>query len=94
MGAKVDFLQPDSARVASAGAPARTVIRIPSAAVRTDGGASVVWIVRDGRLMKRAVQTGPVSGGFLEVRSGLSGGEQLLVGGVDTPAEGMRVKMQ
>jgi hypothetical protein len=38
------------------------------------------------------VTTGPVSGGFLEVRSGLSGGEQLLIGGVESPSEGMRVK--
>jgi hypothetical protein len=35
-----------------------------------------------------------MSGGFLEVRSGLNGGEQLLVGGVDEPKEGMRVKTQ
>jgi hypothetical protein len=40
------------------------------------------------------VTTGPVSGGFLEIRSGLNGGEQLLVGGVEAPVEGMRVKTQ
>jgi len=93
MGAKVDFLEP--AQPATAGAaPARTSIRIPSAALKSDGGASYVWLVRDGRLTKRPVTTGPVSGGFLEIRSGLSGGEQLLVGGVDAPAEGMKVKTQ
>jgi RND family efflux transporter MFP subunit len=91
MGAKVDFLQEESARVA--GATPKTVIRVPSAAVKTDAGASVVWIVRDGRLTRRAVQTGPVSAGFLEVRSGLNGGEQLLVAGVDAPTEGMKVKV-
>jgi HlyD family secretion protein len=89
MGAKVDFLAPDTAR---AGSAARPVIRVPSAAVRTDAGASVVWIVREGRLIRRPVETGPVSGGFLEVRSGLNGGEQILTGGVESPAEGMRVK--
>jgi hypothetical protein len=50
--------------------------------------------VRDGKLTRRAVQTGPVSAGFLEVRSGLNGGEQLLVGGVENPTEGMKVKVQ
>jgi hypothetical protein len=40
------------------------------------------------------VQTGPVSGGFLEIRSGLNGGEQLLTGGVATPTDGMREKVQ
>ncbi|HEU4720243.1 MAG TPA: efflux RND transporter periplasmic adaptor subunit [Gemmatimonadaceae bacterium] len=93
MGAKVDFLEPEQPRGAGA-APARTSVRIPAAALKTDGGATYVWLVREGRVTKRPVTTGPVSGGFLEVRSGLSGGEQLLVGGVDAPAEGMKVKTQ
>jgi RND family efflux transporter MFP subunit len=92
MGAKVDFLQPDSGRTMP-GAVSRPVLRVPAAAVRTDGGTSVVWIVRDGRLVKRPVTTGPVSGGFLEIRSGLDGGEQLVTGGVEAPADGMRVKV-
>jgi RND family efflux transporter MFP subunit len=94
MGAKVDFLEPAAPPAAGGAAPTRTTIRVPSTVVRTDGGTSVVWILRDGRLVRRPVTTGPVSGGFLEIRSGLDGGEQLLVGGVDTPAEGMRVKVQ
>ena len=94
MGAKVDFLEPEQPRAAGAAAPARTSIRVPAAALKSDGGASYVWLVRDGRLTKRPVTTGPVSGGFLEIRSGLSGGEQLLVGGVEAPAEGMKVKTQ
>lgn len=92
MGAKVDFLEPE--QPAAAGAPARPSIRIPSAALKSDAGASFVWLIRDGRLTKRPVTVGPMSGGFLEARSGLSGGEQLLVGGVDEPKEGMRVKTQ
>jgi RND family efflux transporter MFP subunit len=95
MGAKVDFLEPAAAgRAGGVVAPVRTAIRVPATVVKTDAGASVVWIVRDGQLTKRPVTTGPVSGGFLEVRSGLNGGEQLLVSGVDAPAEGMRVKVQ
>jgi HlyD family secretion protein len=94
MGAKVDFLEPAAPSTAGGAAPTRTTIRVPSTVVRTDGGTSVVWIVRDGRLVRRPVTTGPVSGGFLEIRSGLDGGEQLLVGGVDTPTDGMRVKVQ
>jgi HlyD family secretion protein len=92
MGAKVDFLEPDQPTVGTI-APARTAIRIPAAAVRSESGTSVVWIVRDERLTKRVVTTGPVSGGFLEVRSGLNGGEQLLTGGTDKPVEGMKVRI-
>ena len=62
--------------------------------MREVGGETVVWLVRDGRLESRTVEAGPVSGGFREIRSGLAGGEQLLVGGVDDPKAGMRVKVQ
>jgi RND family efflux transporter MFP subunit len=90
MGARVDFL--DTARVA-AGAPAGSPrFRLPAAAVRELNGATVVWVIRGGRLESRAVEAGPVSGGFREVRSGLSGGELLLAGGVEEPKAGMRVK--
>ncbi|HEV7991919.1 MAG TPA: efflux RND transporter periplasmic adaptor subunit [Gemmatimonadaceae bacterium] len=94
MGAKVDFLEPVQPAAGAGAAPAKPSVRVPSAAVKADGSASYVWLVRDGKLAKRPVTTGPVSGGFLEIRSGLNGGEQLLVGGVETPSEGMRVKTQ
>jgi len=94
MGAKVEFLE--APRAAPAGAPQaveRPRIMVPAAAVRSDEGRSVVWLVRDGRLQKRDVDAGPVSGNFREIRSGLSGGEQLLVGGIETPKAGQRVKL-
>jgi RND family efflux transporter MFP subunit len=95
MGAKVEFLQ--AAPVARAGAAQpveRPRIIVPAEAVRSDGGRDVVWIVRDGRLQRRDVDAGPVSGNFREIRAGLSGGEQLLVSGVDVPREGMRVRVE
>jgi HlyD family secretion protein len=97
MGARVDFLE-EIARGDSAGAtrtpagPPR--FRIPAAAVRALEGRSVIWLVRDGRLESRAVEAGPVSGDFREIRSGLSGGEMLVVGGVEVPKAGMKVKVQ
>ena len=94
MGAKVEFLQ--AARPVAAGAPQpveRPRIIVPAEAVRNADGRDVVWIVRDGRLQKRDVDAGPVSGNFREIRSGLSGGEQLLVAGIETPKEGQRVKL-
>jgi RND family efflux transporter MFP subunit len=88
MGAKVEFLESHSTQDV---AP-RPRIMVPAAAVRSEDGRPVVWIVRDGRLQKRDVDAGPVSGNFREIRAGLSGGEQLLVGGVDNPRDGQRVK--
>ena len=91
MGAKVDFLQSDQAVSGAPQLAARAIVRVPTDAVREEGGKSVVWIVRDQKLTRREIEAGPVSAGFREVRSGLSGGEQLLVGGVQKPTEGMRV---
>jgi RND family efflux transporter MFP subunit len=93
MGAKVEFLQAPRPVAAGAAQPVeRPRIIVPAEAVRSENGRDVVWIIRDGRLQRRDVDAGPVSGNFREIRSGLSGGEQLLVGGVETPKEGQRVK--
>jgi RND family efflux transporter MFP subunit len=89
MGARVDFLAPEPAGETASATP---VIRVPAAAVREHEGATVVWLVRDGRLEPRAVTAGPVSAGYREVRSGLAGGELLLVGGVENPRAGVRVR--
>lgn len=93
MGARVDFLQPEVQQV---GAPTRITpprVRVPVAAIRTDSGRTVVWLVRDGRLESRAVDAGPESGGFREIRSGLAGGELMMIGGAETPRTGMKVKV-
>jgi RND family efflux transporter MFP subunit len=92
MGARVDFLEDaaESRQGQTPAGPAR--FRVPAAAVREQNGQPAVWLVRNGKLEPRQVEAGPVSGGFREVRSGLTGGELLLVGGVETPRTGMRVK--
>jgi HlyD family secretion protein len=93
MGARVDFL--DTARVVTGGGDAGVApprFRLPATAVRELNGQTIVWLVRDGKLESRAVQAGPVSGGFREIRSGLSGGEMVLTGGLENPKAGMRVK--
>jgi RND family efflux transporter MFP subunit len=92
MGARVDFLG-DTVRTA-AGPVGPPRFRVPAAAVRELNGQATVWLVRDGRLEPRTVDAGPVSGGYREVRSGLSGGELLLIDGVENPRAGMRVKPQ
>ena len=93
MGARVDFLA-DTARGTKPATAGPLRFRVPAAAVREVGGETVVWLVRNGKLESRAVQGGPVSGGFREIRSGLAGGELMLVGGVEEPKTGMRVKTE
>jgi RND family efflux transporter MFP subunit len=94
MGARVDFLEDSTAARGDTGTvPRAAAFRVPATAVREANGRSVVWLVRDGRLEPREVQAGPVSAGFREIRSGLAGGERLMVGGVEAPEAGMRVKV-
>ena len=90
MGAKVEFLE-DAAPAAATGGPRR--VTVPAAAVRSENGRAVVWVVRSGRLERRDVDAGPVSGNLREIRSGLSGGELLLIGGLESPRVGQRVRV-
>ncbi len=78
MGARVEFLS----EPADSAAPMR--VFVPAEAVRTDGGGTWVWVVRDGRVTRVAIEAGPVSGGRREVRSGLTGGESIVL---DPPAQ-------
>ena len=90
MGVKVAFLEAP----APAGAPAdvRPAILVPSRAVRSDGGASVVFVVQDDRAERRAVRTGSTAGDRIEVTSGLNPGERIVVDGPATLADGARVR--
>jgi RND family efflux transporter MFP subunit len=89
MGATVEFLE--GGQAAAAAAPAR--VFVPAEAVRNEGGEDVVWLVRGGRLEMRRIEVGPVSAGAREVRSGLTGGEQVVVEGPEDLEEGARANV-
>jgi RND family efflux transporter MFP subunit len=89
MGARVEFLE--SAGTAAAGAPPR--IFVPGDAVQSLGNEAVVWVVRNGAVARTVIEAGPVSGGRREVRSGLSGGETLVLGPPSGLKDGDRVNV-
>jgi RND family efflux transporter MFP subunit len=70
----------------------RATILVPESAVLTSGGVTLVAL-RDeaGKARTRAVTTGATSGGKVEILSGLSGGETVLVGLAAPPADGAPV---
>ena len=88
MGARVEFL--DTATVAP-NAPAR--IFVPAGAVVNAGAATVVWVVRGGVVKRTTIEAGPVSGGRREVRSGLSGGESLVLDPPQDLSDGAKVNV-
>ncbi len=81
MGVKVTFLREEAAAAAPA---ARPVALVPKGAVRAEGGASYVFVVKQDTVERRAVQTGGTDGDRLEVTGGLSSGERVVV---SPPAE-------
>lgn len=91
MAARVEFLEQATSGQAE---PATPRVFVPGAAVRDEGGQPVVWIVRDGKLTRQPVEAGPVSAGRREVRSGLSGGEQVVIGQSGTLVDGQAVTVE
>jgi RND family efflux transporter MFP subunit len=91
MGARVEFLETADADVSADSLPMR--IFVPGNAVRSVGGETIVWVVRNGTVSPVTVDAGPVSGGRREVRSGLSGGEQVVVDPPDNLEPGARVNV-
>lgn len=57
------------------------VLQIPERALLTTGGGTIVFVVQNGRAVRRAVVTGARQGGVVEIRSGIREGEQVVVEG-------------
>jgi RND family efflux transporter MFP subunit len=87
MGIKVSFLE-------AADAPAAAQIRVPANAVVQDGKDSYVWVVRDGKVERRAVKVTPAEDGQLAVGDGLQGGEVLVVDAPKRLRDGRAVELE
>jgi RND family efflux transporter MFP subunit len=85
MSVKVAFQSAGAASTAPRG------VTLPRAAVRHRDGRDVVWVVRDGRVERRAVSVGPARGDEVSIAAGLSGGDRVVVEGPDSLADGDRV---
>jgi HlyD family secretion protein len=85
MSAKVTFL---AATQQTASAP---LVIVPKKAEVTEGAATFVWVVRDGVVNKVTVTVGREFQEGVEVKTGLSGGEQVIVVPPPTLRDGERV---
>jgi RND family efflux transporter MFP subunit len=88
MGVKVSFLED-----AAAGSPTPRV-RVPANAIDTDDDDAYVWVVRDGKVERRAVQTVESEGDQVEVAKGLEGGETLVVDAPSRLRDGNAVELK
>jgi HlyD family secretion protein len=69
----------------------RQVLVVPRPAVRGEGDQHSVFVVRGGRLERRAVRLGLASTQFYEIREGLQEGEQVALPGAEPLEADMRV---
>lgn len=77
------------ARLATAVRPSAVVI--PEDAVLALQGRTYVWAVKGGKATRREVELGVRTPGFVEARTGVEAGEQVVVGGQERLAEGVPV---
>jgi HlyD family secretion protein len=90
MGVKVSFLKETPAGQAAA-AP-RVVV--PKTAIRTAEGRSIVFVLKDDRVERRAVSVGLDNGDQVELVSGVTAGERVVVDGPPTLKDGDKVRVQ
>ena len=88
MSVRITFL-----REAQAAPGGEGVVLAPREAVRSEAGASFVWVVTQGRLRRQTVETGGDAGsGQLIIAKGLTGGEALVVSDAEGLVEGGKVE--
>ena len=92
MGVKVSFLREEDPAPAAAATAAR--FEVPKTAVRTVDGRTIVFVIREDRVERRAVRTGNEDGDVVEVVSGVTAGERVVIEGPPTLQDGDRVRIQ
>ena len=90
MSAKVTFMQKPEAGAKSEASR----VTVPKSAIAQRDGKSVVFVVKDGRVVLQAVTTGAEMGDRVEVKQGLAGGETVIIRGAENFLDGSRVKVK
>ncbi len=90
MNAKVTFMQKSEAGAKSEASR----VTVPKSAIAQRDGKSVVFVVKDGRVVLQAVTTGAEMGDRVEVKQGLAGGETVIIRGAENLTDGSRVKVK
>jgi len=91
MGVKVSFLRDEEPVQASA--PVARV-SVTKNAIRTVDGKTIVYVVREDRVERRAVRAGREDENGVEVLSGLNAGERVVVDGPATLKDGDRITIK
>jgi RND family efflux transporter MFP subunit len=90
MGVKVSFLRDEPA---GAEPMSNAPVLMPKGAARAVNGRTVVFVVHGDRIERRAVTLGRETGEHVEVVSGLSGGERVVIEGPASLKDGDRIRI-
>jgi HlyD family secretion protein len=85
MSVKVSFQGADNA-------VATSKVNVPKAAIRKDDGRDIVFVLKDGRIERRAVTIGAESNGEFPILSNLVGGDKVIIEGPQDLKDGDPVK--
>jgi RND family efflux transporter MFP subunit len=88
MGVKVTFLGERSAPTVAGR------VLVPKTAVLEEGGTAAVFVLREGRVERRAVRLGQARGNDHEVVAGLADGEQVVTTGVKDLRDGQAARVK
>jgi multidrug efflux pump subunit AcrA (membrane-fusion protein) len=80
--ATVRILQPQST----------SAVLVPARSIRAESGTSYVFVIRDGRAEKRIVQIGQAEADLIEIKSGVTAGEQIATSNVELLNDGTPVR--
>jgi RND family efflux transporter MFP subunit len=92
MGVKVSFLRDEPTGAQAAQTTPRVLV--PKAAVRTADGRKIVFVLNQDSVERRALSVGLEQGDQIEVVSGVTAGERVVVDGPQTLKDGDKVKIQ
>jgi len=73
---------------------ASQALSIPRAALQREKGQDFVWSVKEGRLNRIEVKLGSVSSEFVEIKEGLTPGDQVVIEGAEGLAPGAAVSVR
>ena len=68
------------------------VLRVPDLAVFEKGRKNCVYVVKDGKAVLREIKTGLEGEDYMEVVSGLSVGDKVILSPGDNISDGVRIK--
>ena len=96
MGVKVAFLENEQPAAKDKGKDKgpQAIAFIPKGAVRSDSNASYVFLIRDGKVERRAVSVGQDRGTDVSVMAGVSPGDSLVVKGPEGLRDGDKVEIR